>query len=396
MRDALKIELLVDADAFLRRAREDLRAASESAYVLCNTFEGDAAGRAVADALLASPARDRRVIVDSFTRHVISDRFRWSPASQLDPQFRAEVRDTFAMFDDLRRSGVGVRFTNPAGALLWRFPGRNHKKLVALDGRVAYLGGMCFSDHNFAWHDSMLRIEDERAAGFLASDFQATWEGRHRGASARLPGLTLHALDGSANEALFAEVLALFDGARESLFVEVPYLTSPFLERLRAASGRGVRVVLVTPRDNNWGLAAALVRREAARGGFEVRLYDGGMTHLKAALVDGRVLVIGSANLDSFSYHTQQEYLCVASDEALVAQFRTLVVEADLSRSSPCAARVGRLAACAAPLGDRALDLLARAWKRAAVAPGGWERHAWDECGRPAAPAAVPALEHVG
>ncbi len=373
----MKLELLIDAGAFLSRVREDLSGAGHAAYLQCNTFEGDAAGLSVAEALLDSPARDRRVVVDSFTRHVISDRFRWKPSNLLDPAFNAELRETFAMFEGLQRRGVRVRFTNPVGPLLLRFPGRNHKKLVAIDGRIAYLGGLCFSDHNFAWHDAMLRIEDERAAFFLEQDFLSTWAGRHRGATARLPGLTLHALDGAANETAFSEVLRAFDGARERLFVEVPYLTSPFIDRLRAARRRGVQVVVVTPRVNNWGLAGALVRREASREGFELRLFDGGMTHMKAALVDDRVLVIGSANFDSFSYRTQQEYLCIVSDAALVTDFRKRVAEADLRNSTRYAEGMGRLPAYAAGLAGRTLDEIARLWKCLAVTSSSWEEHVW-------------------
>ncbi len=39
------------------------------------TFEGDAAGQAVAGAVIASPARERRVLVDDYTRHVVNDTF---------------------------------------------------------------------------------------------------------------------------------------------------------------------------------------------------------------------------------------------------------------------------------------------------------------------------------
>jgi hypothetical protein len=45
------------------------------------------------------------------------------------------------------------------------------KKLALVDGRVAYLGGINFSEHNFAWHDMMFRFEDAGLAGFLASRF---------------------------------------------------------------------------------------------------------------------------------------------------------------------------------------------------------------------------------
>jgi cardiolipin synthase len=375
----MKTDLLVDSAEFLARVREDLAGARESAYVQANTFEGDSAGKAVAELIRASPARDRRVLVDSYTRHVMSDRFRWNPWNHLDPVFRAEVRDTFSMFEGLQRQGVGVRFTNPVGALLFRFPGRNHKKVVVVDGRVSYIGGICFSDHNFAWHDAMLRIEDDRAAAFLHQDFLATWEGRHRGASLRLPGLAIHALDGASNELPFAEVLELIDGARESLFMEVPYLSTPFAERLREAQKRGVRVVLVTPKSNNWALPGAVVRREAARSGFEVRRLDRGMTHMKAALIDERVLVIGSANFETFSYRTQQEYLCITTEEALVADFRARVAETDVRLSTPSVETMGPVAAFATDVLGTAVDRAMVLWKRLATVPSAWEEHAWEE-----------------
>src|SRR5262245_35127698 len=73
----MKMRLLVDADEFRPTLASDLAAARSSVFVQALTFEADAAGRSVADLLAASPARDRRVLVDVFTRHVLSDRFRW-------------------------------------------------------------------------------------------------------------------------------------------------------------------------------------------------------------------------------------------------------------------------------------------------------------------------------
>jgi len=128
----------------------------------------------VADALLASRAPDRRILVDDYTRVNINDRAVRSAAGRKDEVLQAEVTATDAMFRKLAASGVPVRVTNPIGLLALNYPARNHKKLIVTDD-VAYIGGVNFSDHNFAWPDLMLRIDSAAAANFLGDDFQATF-----------------------------------------------------------------------------------------------------------------------------------------------------------------------------------------------------------------------------
>ena len=99
------------------------------------------------------------------------------------------------MFRGLVGAGVAVRVTNPIGPLKLNYPARNHKKLIIADD-VAYVGGINFSDHNFAWRDFMVRIAGQEAADFLAADFDATWAGTPRPAAASLDGLRLLSLDG--------------------------------------------------------------------------------------------------------------------------------------------------------------------------------------------------------
>lgn len=340
----MRLELLQDAAEFWPRAEADVRAARERVFVQALTFEGDAAGLAVAAALRESAAPDRRVMVDAFTRHVVSDRLVWHPRNLLDPALRAEVRATRRMLRDLERSGVPVRFCGPLGPLLSRVPRRDHKKLVLVDDRVAYVGGINFSDHNFAWRDLMLRIEGPQAARFFAGDFLRTWQGRPAAAAARLPGLELHALDGRSNEAVLeTALLSRVDRARASVHVECPYMTEPFLGRLAAAARRGVAVTVVAPEANNWGLVRDLLSWPRATQGVEVRLYRGRMTHMKACLVDDEVLVLGSANFDLWSYHFQGEYVAVVTDPRVVADFRRRVRVEGLAGSSPVAKPVGPL-----------------------------------------------------
>jgi cardiolipin synthase len=232
---------------------------------------------------------------------------------------------------------VAVRFANPAGPCFLRFPARDHKKLVAIDSRVVHLGGINFSDHNFAWHDLMLRIEDPEVAEFLEADFASSWEGRPRAGRLQRRDLTLHALDGRRNEIVFDELLELLARARQEVFLECPYVTDPFLQELQRAARRGVRVIVLAPERNNFPLVEDGLAHAAARSPIELRQLQGRMTHMKALLVDRRTLVLGSANFDVWSYRSQREYVAVIRDPATLAQFQRRVVEPDLarSRSSP-------------------------------------------------------------
>ena len=329
----MSIELLVNFNEFWSRLREDIARANESVFVQTFAFEGDSVGKQLAEALLSSPARDKRVLADSFTRIVLSDRFRYSPANMLDRELRHEARETSAMRRELESAGIEIKFTNPYRPTPRALLSRNHKKLIVIDASTAYIGGINFSEHNAAWHDMMLRIDDADAVAFLRKDFLSTWNGGDRFAHGEFPELELFTLDGHDNRRAFQRVLNLIDGAREAIFVESPYITFPFFERLRVASDRGVNVKVVTPKQNNWSYFANYARRESARSEVDLRLYQRGMSHLKAMLIDDEVLIAGSSNFDYLSYRLYQEVIGVFTNPQLISDFRERVMLPDVANS---------------------------------------------------------------
>lgn len=322
-----RFELLVGSDAFWERARHDIGRARQRVLIQAMTFEGDRTGLAVADAVSASRASDRRVLVDTYSRYVVSDRFVFSPFARRDPAFRTEVRETYEMFERLKRQGVGVVFTNPLGFLGLRLPARNHKKVLVMDD-VAYLGGINFSDHNFAWHDLMVRIEDPAIAEYLSLDFTHTFQGNPVASEAAFEGAEVYSLSGVANGELFSRLLTRVQAAKRRIDVFSPYLTFPFAEKLAAARARGVEVVVYTPLANNKGIVKDYLLWAAEKFGFTVRLYDR-MSHLKAMLIDDEALVVGSSNFDFVSWHTQAEYMAVITAPEVVADFRSMVKDPD-------------------------------------------------------------------
>src|SRR5438105_4686791 len=191
------------------RLREDIARAEDSIWIQTFAFEGDSVGQELANTLLAAPAQDKRILADSFTRVVLSDRFRYSPANLFDKSLRREAGETERMRCALKAAGVGIKFTNPFGASPRKLLSRNHKKLIVIDDSAAYIGGINFSEHNAAWHDMMLRIDDRDAISFLRNDFQLSGEGRDQFASAQFDGIELLSADGRHNGNAFGRIIEL-------------------------------------------------------------------------------------------------------------------------------------------------------------------------------------------
>ena len=329
----MSFTLLVDSDEFAAQFFQDISSARSRVFVQAMTFDADRSGRRVAQALEDAVAPDRRVLIDEVSRYIVSDRFIYSPGNWRDPDLRREWRATRNLDADFRREGVGVKITNPYGRFWHRFFARNHKKLAVIDGRISYLGGINFSDHNFAWHDMMLRVDDPNIAAFLEEDFLSTWEGRNQSAFRSFPGIDLYLLDGCSNARAFELILDVIRGARQDIFIESTYFALPFFDRLREIGPGRPPTVLLTSEVNNWPQMRHYLPWEARRSGIDLRLYPGRLTHLKAILVDGRELIMGSANFDFFSYSIYQEIVAVVRDPAVIAAFKERVVVPDLERS---------------------------------------------------------------
>src|SRR5438132_6766070 len=106
----MAVELLVNFSEFWPRLREDIARAQDSIWIQTFAFEGDSVGQALTDALIAASAVDKRILADSFTRVVLSDRFRYSPANLFDKSLRCEADETERMRRTLKAAGVGIKF----------------------------------------------------------------------------------------------------------------------------------------------------------------------------------------------------------------------------------------------------------------------------------------------
>jgi cardiolipin synthase A/B len=378
------MKLFVDSPAFMTQLEQDVACARRSIHAQVMSFEGDDAGTRFARLLLGRKELERTLVIDRYSRFYISDRFLAAPRNALNGGLWRERRETLRLARALSDDGVTVCWTNPLGILFLEMLGRNHKKSVVIDDRIVYLGGINVCDHNFAWHDLMLRIEDERVGAFMAQDIRATLGGRNLSSRRDFGGVEILLFDGESNPALNEPLLRLIREARESIVVQSAYLMFPFYEHLAEAAGRGVPVTVVAPKHNNKPKMTAYTVWAASRAGATVRLYGGRMSHMKAMLVDGRALVVGSSNFDYQSFHTNQEVVAIVRDPGVIAQYTREVLELDLAQ---CVAPPG--AGAAAGFWQLCWERSLRGAGRVAVPVNRWLRN------RRAARRRVPALPPI-
>lgn len=331
----MRIDILVDSDAFMRVFTQDARSARKRIYIQAMTFEADGSGMKVWNAIRHAHAKDKRVLVDAYTKVMVSDRLVYSPSNRKDPKFRAEVKATQTLFREAKTQGIQMQYTNPLGFMLLNYPPRNHKKIIVIDN-TAYLGGLNFSEHNFSWHDMMLRFHSEREnpiTDLLAKDFLLSWQGKKQGRIASIDGIEFFFMDGKNNARLFRRLFTYIQEAKESVFIETPYLSFPFFKIFHELAKNGIAVDLLAPGENNKPWMESYMFWEVEKSPIRLRLLGSQMTHLKAIRIDDRYLILGSSNFDFVSYRCQQELIVVIRDFRVIRLFREKVERPDLAKA---------------------------------------------------------------
>lgn len=234
---------------------------------------------------------------------------------------------------------------------------RNHRKIVVIDGRVGFTGGMNIGDEYLGrsacfgyWRDTFLRLEGPAVAG-LQRIFAEDW---HFSAGESLngepyfpevPGPGAHAVQvveggpdqtiNSIRELYFAAIVE----ARQRLWIASPYFVpdSGMLDALRLARLRGVDVrllCLLRPDHFLSFYASRYYWGDLLSYGGKVYQYARGMMHAKVVLVDDRWAMVGSANLDNRSLRLNFEVSCLLYSRDLIDELAQQF-QRDLADSIP-------------------------------------------------------------
>ncbi len=329
----MQTKLLVDSHNFMAQLKEDMRQASSSVMVQAMTFEGDQAGSDLVAAMIQSNAKEKILLVDSYTKAVINDHFVVGTEYLRSKRFRNEVKDTKKLLKKAREAGIKVKFTNPLGLLMWKYPLRNHKKMICIDGKISYLGGINFSDHNFSWHDAMIKIKDDRIGQILMDDFYHTLSGHNQSIEFTEGENSLYFFNGIKSKSLYSKLFSHLSNARQSIDILSPYISDPLLSYIRNNVSKNVTTRIISPEENNKSIFKRYLNQELSKGYFHLYHYQGGMSHLKAILIDRTTLIMGSSNFDFVSYYFEQEVALVSRHKPLIREFMEKVLEVDLAAS---------------------------------------------------------------
>lgn len=314
---------------------EDMLAAIEGASdrVLFESFivKGDEVGRRFKDALIAAADRgvEVYVIYDGFANLVVRPSFFDFPPDVQVLRYPA-LRAGMLLFD-VRKSG------------------RDHRKLLIVDGEVGFVGGYNVgSAYATQWRDTHLRVSGPSAWDLenvfidfwnahcspdqprLPESGSAEWE-PHLRVHRNVPSQLIYPIRGVYLEAI--------DRARERISITQPYFI-PDREMIRALLGaarRGVEVRILVPAASNHVVCDWLSRglySTLLEGGVTLWLYEDAMVHAKTMTIDGRWSTIGTANIDRLSLTGNYEVNVELFDRGL-AEHLERVFATDLTNARP-------------------------------------------------------------
>lgn len=246
-------------------------------------------------------------------------------------------------YDEMKKAGVEVvKFTNPNAFLLSKFNYRDHRKIVVIDGKVGYTGGMNIGDdYFFRWRDTHMRITGNAVAA-LQYSFLNSWitsggkiEGNFDEFFPQKRAVHDRKLvqiipDEPDREFPILHMGALWTAhhAENYLYIQTPYFVppEPLLMALKAAAFKGCDVRLMVPKKADlffMGPANKSFYQDCLEAGIRVFEKGGKFIHAKTMVSDDYLSIIGSANMDCRSMELSYEINAyIYSDEIARENYR--------------------------------------------------------------------------
>lgn len=322
------------SNAAIREMVEDIDRAKSTVHLCFYIWLADNNGFRIKDALIRAARR-------GVTVRVLADAL----------GSRGFIRSAYWI--EMENAGLDARIALPIGGLFWtlirgRFDLRNHRKQLIVDNRIAWCGSQNLADPEFRvkskyapWVDIMTRWE-----GPVVQDcqliFAADWESEHGDDITGLlleeaepdpvasPGIAAQIIATGPNvryAAMTACFTALIHSARRELVVTTPYFVpdEQLLFALLDCARRGVDTVMILPQRNDSRIVAGASRSyyaDLVDAGVKLYEYRPGLLHAKTMVVDGEVVLIGSANLDRRSFELNFENNILLRDKHFAGVIR--------------------------------------------------------------------------
>ena len=300
-------------------------------------------------------------------------------------------------FTALKESGINVLEFNPINPLIkkkdWDVNQRDHRKLLIVDGKTAFLGGINISsvyssgsfgrsskkikknDNSIPWRDTHLQLSGP-VVGEFQKMFTETWvqqKGEPLASREYFPILinqgneVVRAIGSSPEDPysqIYATLLSAINSAETQVFLTNAYFVPDpqLLTAIKDAVKRGVKVKLLLPEKTDSTLVFYASRSyydELLSANVEIYEHQAALLHAKTALIDGVWSTVGSTNLDWRSFVYNQEINAVMLGQDFGAQMQKMF-EQDLVSSKQITLQDWRKRTIAARIKERSARLWAR------------------------------------
>jgi cardiolipin synthase len=234
--------------------------------------------------------------------------------------------------DLLTRSGCHVAYFRPLSQYIFRrYNNRNHRRILVIDGRVAFTGGSGVSRKWMGngrvahhWRDTDIRVEGP-VVEYLQAAFAENWletTGVVLGGEAYFPrpieprgevyAQVVRSSPAAGSFAMYTTFLLAVSAARESIDITNPYfvLDRAMQQALVEAARRGVRIRVLVPGAIDHNIVRQASRRQYGdllKAGIQIYEYFPALLHSKTMVIDGVWATIGSTNLDNRSFALNDE-----------------------------------------------------------------------------------------
>jgi cardiolipin synthase len=332
-----RIENLENGDQIFPAMLAAIKGAQRTITMETFIYWSGTIGDMIADALAERAQAGVRV-------HLLVD---WVGSDRIDDQ----------LVERMKKSGVAIEYYRP---LRWyhvaRMNHRTHRKLLIVDGRVGFTGGVGIADpwqgnaqDKDHWRDSHYRIEGPVVAQ-LQGTFVDNWvktTGKPLHGDGYFPALTSEGENAAqlfkssptgGSDSMQLMYLMVVAAAEKSIDLSAAYFIPDEAMRkaLRAAMKRSVKVRIIVPGEHtdsdmvrnasraDWG--------ELLEAGALIHEFKPTMFHVKSLIVDRLLVSVGSTNFDNRSFRLNDECNLNVYDRAF-AQRATAVFERDLARA---------------------------------------------------------------
>lgn len=329
------LKLLIDGGEIRQGLLSHINGAQKSLWLNVYEFQNDATANEIADALIAAKQRgvDVRMVVDN--RHGSGD-----PAAVLGENVRR-----------MRAAGIEVHQPSYGGYAV------NHRKILVADGERAIVSGANIGgsylhpkENGWSYHDAAMTMAgpavQDVAAVFIQS-FRDAGGGRlelpaRPEARSGTEAVQIVSHKGGADRNIEREYIQRIEASASRIVLVNGFsMSEDIRDALKRAESRGVQVTWL------WGRASADTAVMAEKGlneliaaGAEVHQVPWAL-HMKAAMFDDEHVILGSANLDGFSMHRNDEVVVQVSSKEFAREMIERVVAPDLQASVKMSAAGG-------------------------------------------------------